>query len=169
VAGCKTPVQTDFKEGANFAAYHTFALMPLPQTGPAADPGLILRLAKPAQDATTAALTAKGFQHAEREKADFVVNLRGSSVPKVEVTDWGYNRTTWTRRYGYVPVHVGEVDVRHTNERTLAIEIFDNKSHELVWTGRLTEDSSGKITPEKLQEAITRVLEKFPPTPEQPK
>src|SRR5580765_2729249 len=104
--------------------------MPLPQSGPASDPGLMLRLTKPAQEATTAALAAKAFQPAAREKADFVVNVRGSSLPKVEVTDWGYNRTTWTRRYGSVPVHVREVDVRNYEQRTLAIEIFDNKSHE---------------------------------------
>jgi hypothetical protein len=88
LAGCATPVQTVSKPGANFAADHTFALMPLPQTGPASDPGLMLRLAGMAQEATTAALTAKGFQPAEREKADFVVNLRGSSLPRVDVNDW---------------------------------------------------------------------------------
>lgn len=167
--GCQTPVHTDFKADAQFAAYHTFALMPLPQTGPAEDPGLMLRVAKPAQDATIAALTAKGFQPATRESADFVVNLSGSSLPKVQVTDWGYNRATFSRRYGYVPVHVGEVDVRQYNERTLAIEMFDNKSHELVWLGRLTGESSGKITAEKLTAAINRILEKFPPAPNQPK
>ena len=94
IAGCATPVHTESKPGVSFAAYRTFALMPLPQTSPANDPGLMLRLAQPAQEATTAALTAKGFQPAERAAADFVVNLRGSSIPKVEVTDWGYTRTT---------------------------------------------------------------------------
>ncbi|TAL05354.1 MAG: DUF4136 domain-containing protein [Verrucomicrobia bacterium] len=165
VAGCKTPIHTDYKADANFAAYHTFALMPLPATGPADDPGLILRVGKPAQEAMTTALTAKGFQSVAREHADFVVNLVGSSVPKVEVTDWGYNRTTWTRRYGYVPVHVGEVDVRNYEEKTLAIEIFDGKSHELVWVGRRTEKSGGKATAEGVKEAITEVLAKFPPAP----
>ena len=168
LAGCQTPVQTESKPGANFAANRTFALMALPQTGPASDPGLMLRLAKPTQEATTAALTAKGFQPVAREKADFVVNLRGESLPKVEITDWGYTRT-YTRRYGSVPVHVGDVDVRTSNERTLAIEIFDNKSHELVWTGTMTKESTGKITPEKLKEAITAVLAKFPPSPNESK
>jgi hypothetical protein len=54
-------------------------------------------------------------------------------------------------------------------ERTLAIEIFDNKPHELVWTGRMTKESSGKINPEKLKEAISTILAKFPPTSTQPK
>jgi len=166
LAGCATPVQTESKPGANFAAYHTFALMPLPQTGPASDPGLMLRLAEPAQDATTSALTAKGFQPAERKKADFAVNLRGSSLPKVEVKDWGYTRTAYTRRYGHVPVHVHEVDARSYNEQTLTVEIFDNKSHELVWVGWVTRQTSGRqVKPEKLKEAISAILEKFPPHP----
>lgn len=165
VAGCQTPIHTDYKPDTSFAAYHTFALMPLPATGPADDPGLILRVGKPAQEAMTAALTAKGFQAVARENADFVVNLVGSSVPKTEVTDWGYNRTTWSRRYGYVPVHVGEVEVRNYEEKNLAIEIFDGKSHELVWVGRRTENSSGKATAEGVKEAVAEVLAKFPPTP----
>src|SRR5262245_3580592 len=69
LAGCATPVQTESKPGVNFSAYHTFALMPLPQTGPASYPGLMLRLGKPVQDATTRALTAKGFQAVARETA----------------------------------------------------------------------------------------------------
>ena len=169
IAGCATPVHTESKPGVSFAAYRTFALMPLPQTSPANDPGLMLRLAQPAQEATTAALTAKGFQPAERAAADFVVNLRGSSIPKVEVTDWGYTRTTWTRRYGHVPVHVGEVDVRQYNEQTLSVEVFDNKSHELIWNGWQKKQSSGKVTPEKLKEALAAILAKFPPPPGQTK
>lgn len=169
VTGCKTSVETEFKPEANFSAYSKFTMLPLPQTGPAHDPGLMLRLAQPAQDATVEALTAKGFQQVDRAQADFVVNLCGQSIPKIEVTDWGYNRTMYTRRYGHIPVHVGEVDVRTYEDKTLTIEVFDNKSHELVWTGSMTKESSGKITPEKLKEAITAILAKFPPTANQSK
>jgi len=39
VAGCQTPVQTKSKPGADFAAYRTFALMPLPRSGAEAPVG----------------------------------------------------------------------------------------------------------------------------------
>ena len=164
VTGCKTPVKTEFKPDANFSAYSKFATLPLPQTGPAHDPGLMLRLAQPAQDATVEALTAKGFQQVDRAQADFVVNLRGQSIPRVEVTDWGYTRALHTRRYGPIPVQAGEVDVRTYEDKTLTIQVFDNKSHELVWTGWMNSQSTGQATPEKIKEAIRTILATFPPT-----
>lgn len=160
--GCQTPVKTELKPGTALANYHTFALMPLQQTSSGADTNLVARLSQSAQETTVQALTAKGYRQTDRAQADFVVNLRGESLPKVEVTDWGYNRTTWTRRYGYVPVHVGEVEVNQYEERTLTIEIFDSKSHELIWTGSMKRKASGEITAEKLKEAINTVLAKFP-------
>ncbi len=162
--GCKTPVKTEIKSNANFSAYGKFAMLPLPQTGPVHDPGLLLRLAKPAQDAAVETLTAKGFQQVDRAHADFVVNLRGQSIPRVQVTDWGYTRALHTRRYGPIPVHVGEVDVHSYEEKTLTVEVFDNKSHELVWTGCVTRESNRETTPEKLKKEISRILKKFPPT-----
>ncbi len=161
IVGCATPVHTEVKPAAPFASYRTFALLPLPQSGPASEPGLMLRLAKPAQEAVAAALLAKGYQPAEREKADFVVNLRGSSLPKVEVTDWGYSRTAHTR-YGSLPVHVGEVDVSTYEERTLTVEVFENRSKELVWVGWTKRKATGQVKVQKVQDAIRNILAKFP-------
>lgn len=164
LTGCQTPVKTEFKPDAAFTGYRTFGLIPLPQTGPVNDPGRMLRLGKPAQEAIVESLTAKGFSQADRAAADFVVNLRGQSLPKIEVSNWGY--TTYARtRYGRVPVQVGPVDVQTYEERTLTIELFDNRSHELVWVGWMTKQSGGKVTPDKLKNAVHQILAKFPPTP----
>ena len=156
-------VYTQAKPGADYTQCRTFTLMPLPATGPASDPGLMLRVAEPARQTVVQCLTAKGLKEADRAQADIAVNLRGQSLPKVEVTDWGYTRTAYTRRYGLVPVHVGEVDVRTYEERTLTVEIFDNRSKELVWVGWSKREASGQIKIEKLQEAIRRIFAEFPP------
>ena len=166
LTGCETPIKTDFKPDAPFASYRSFSIIPLPQTGPPQDPGLMLRLGRPATDAITAALTAKSYQLVQRENADFAVNLRGASIPKVDVTNWGYHGSFVYGPYGratYIGGPAG-TQVRNYNERTITIEIFENRSHDLVWTGSLTEQSSRRITPEKLKEDIHRILEKFPPT-----
>ncbi len=162
--GCVTPVKTEFKSDTPFAAWQTFALLPF-TANTARDPGATLRFAEPARVATADALTAKGFRLAELKQADFAVNVRGEAIPRVEVKDWGYTRYARTARYGRIPVHVGDVDVRSYDEKTLTIEIFDNKSHELVWTGWMTKDSVEKTSAEQLQQAIVAILAKFPPTP----
>jgi len=153
------------KAGADYTLYHTFALLPLPASAPANDPGLILRIAEPARQEAREALLAKGFTEVERTQADITVNLRGYSLPKVEVTDWGYSRTAYTRYGRPLPVHVGQLDVRTTEERTLTLEVFDNRSRELVWVGWSRRTASGPVKVETLQEAIRAILAQFPPSP----
>lgn len=163
--GCSTMVKTEFKPDMQFSAYRTFAVLPYAGHSPAGDPGMALRLAEPAKEATVAALTAKGFQPVELKQADFAVNLRGDSIPRVKVDDWGYTRYAHTARYGRIPIHYGEVDVHSYDEKTLTVEIFDNKSHELVWVGWLKRETAGTVSAKDVQKAVAKVLSKFPPTP----
>jgi hypothetical protein len=162
VTACQTPVKMEFNSARDFSAYRTFAVLPLPQVSPASDPGLIARLSEPVRTTLTNTLTAKGFQEAAQDTADFTVNLRGASLPRVDVTTSGYLYPVgrWQRSYG-PPVR--RVDVRAYEERTLAVEIFDNKTKELAWVGWLTEDSNGPVKTDKVTEAIRRVLAGFPP------
>jgi hypothetical protein len=164
-AGCATPIKTDYKSGTDFSRYKTFALMPLPQQASAEDPGLVLRLAQPARDAVVSDLTAKGLTEAASAQADLSVNLRGQSLPKVEVRDYGYTYPAMTR-YGTVTVVRNPyTSVSTYNERTLIIEILDNRAKELVWVGWVKKESSKPVTAEALQQAIREVLAEFPPPP----
>lgn len=157
-------VQTQGRPGGDYSGYRTFALMPLPASGPASDPGLMLRIAEPARQAVTDALTAKGLTTADRASADIAVNLRGQSIPKVEVTDWGYRAVPTYGHWGaYRSLGYRDVDVRTVEERTLSIEIFDNRTKELTWVGWTKSESTGKVKVEKLQEAIRAILAEFPP------
>jgi hypothetical protein len=64
--------------------------------------------------------STKGYQEVTQDAADFTVNLRGASLPRVDVTTSGYLYPVgrWQRNYG-APVR--RVDVRAYEERTLAI------------------------------------------------
>jgi hypothetical protein len=166
VAGCATPVKTDYKAGADFSKYRTFAVMPLPQRASAEDPGLVLRVGQPAKQAVVEALTAKGLTEAATDQADLTVALHGKSLPKVEIRDYGYNYPVMTR-YGMVSVYqtpyVSASSVSTTTERTLIIELLDNHTKELVWVGWTKKDSSEPVKVEALQEAIRKVLAEYPP------
>ncbi len=162
-AGCATPVKCDYKIGTDFSKYRTFALLPLPQNSPPEDPGLILRVAEPARAAVAAELGSKGLTQAPANQADLAVNLKGRSLPRVEVRDYGYSYPVMTR-YGMVTVVENPyTTVSTTNERTLIIEVLDNRTKELIWVGWLTKTSSKPVSPQALQEAIREVLAKYPP------
>lgn len=124
---------------------------------------MMLRIADPARQAVVEILTAKGLTEANREQADIAVNLRGQSLPKVEVTDWGYRAVPVYGRYGYRgAVGYRDVDVRSVEERTLSIEIYDNRTKELTWVGWSKSERSGQIEVERLQQAIRAILAQFP-------
>jgi len=163
VTGWAPPVNGEFKAGTRFADYKTFALMPLPHKTPADDPGMMLRLAEPAREAVISEMTAKGLSQAPPDKADLAVNLKGRSLPRIEVTDLGYTYPVMTRYGTYTVVQNPSPSVSTYIERTLIIEMLDNRSKEVVWVGWMKKDTSSKVTPEQLREAIHKILEKYPP------
>jgi hypothetical protein len=169
LSACETTpkVQTEHDGAVNFASYKTFAILK-PRAKGSVDPGALLRLSGPAQDAVREAMTAKGLTEAPIEKADCAVLVKGESIEKVEVTDWGYTgypygayRAGWV--YGPYGYGAGGVDVRNVTERTLIVEIYDTASRKEAWVGWSQHSGSGKVEPEKLKEAIRNVLAGFPP------
>lgn len=163
--GCATPVKCDYKAGTDFSRYKTFALLPVTQQGPVEDPGAVLRLTGPAHAAVARELTLKGMTQASAgQAADVVVNLRGQSMPKVDVTDYGYTYPVWTRYGPVTVVRNPSMSVTTYTERTLVIELLDTRAKELVWVGWMKKNSSKPVTVEALDEAIRRVLEKYPPS-----
>ncbi len=166
-AGCSTTpkVKTEFEQTVDFSKYKTFAVLPVSRSGPASDPGVALRVGKPAEEEAAATLVAGGFQPAEQGKADFSVLLRGESIPKVEVSQWGYTPVVGGR---YGGMYVGgygssHIDVDQYDERTLIAEVYDNQTKKVVWVGWAKRRASGDVTVEKVRAAVRRVLSAFPP------
>jgi hypothetical protein len=167
LTGCSTvKVRTEHDSAINFSTYKTFAVLPISTAGSGVVPGTALRLAQPVEQPVRDALTAKGMTEAARDQADFAVLVRGESLPRVEVTDWGYTSypSYGVRRRGWV--YYGghhDVDVRATEERRLIVEIYDNASHKQAWVGWIERSASGPVDPEMVQNGIRKILEGFPP------
>lgn len=163
LSGCAVPVKSDYRKGTNFAQYRTFALMPLPQKGPDEDPGLMLRISQPARETMVGELGAKGLHEVLMAEAQLAINLKGTSMPRVEVRDYGFHYPALTRYGTVMVVENPDVDVSVTTERTLTIEMFDNANKDLVWVGWITKESSSPATAQRVQKAIREVLAKYPP------
>lgn len=163
LTGCSTTpkVSTEYEPGIDFARYKTFSILPVARAGLSGDPGAVLRLAKPAEEEATTTLVAAGFQPAGQDAADFSVALRGESIPRIEVTDWGYTPLA-TGPYGYYRGY-RDVDVDQYDERTMIAEIYDNRTKKLVWVGWAKRRARGEITVEKARAAVRTVLSAFPP------
>ena len=158
-------VESEHNMEVNFAKYKTFAVLQPSASGPATDPGAAVRLTQPAMQAVRDSMTAKGFTETSRDKADFVIRVRGQSVTNVEVTDWGYRSYPYGVRrpgWGYSP-GFSPVDVRQTTDRTLIVEIYDNASKNEAWVGWSKFSGSNPIEPDQLKDAIRNVLARFPP------
>jgi len=170
LSGCATSskISNELNPEFDFTTLHSFALMPLPTNIPGADPGTILRYGKTAQEGLKAALESKGYREVDANEADFAVNLKATIVPKIEVTDWGFDyghygrRGYWGARYPYGSMG-GNVDVDSYKEGTLIIEIFDTKSKELAWVSWATGRKKSKpMEHEELKTLIGEILESFP-------
>src|SRR5262249_24932149 len=157
-------INSDYKTATDFSKYRTFALMPLPQRASAEAPEVLLKLAEPAKEAVRSALIAKGLTEAPVDQADLEVNLSGQSLPRVDVTNYGFTYPALTR-YGMVTVVENpSSSVTKYDERMLKIEMLDRQAKELVWIGWIKKNSSTPVRAEDLQTAIREVLDKYPPT-----
>jgi len=154
-------VSSEARPGQDFAVYHRFALLPLPDVKNPSDPGLMLRVSEPARKTVIETLTAKGFAEVARAQADFTVNVRGQAIPRVEVTDWGYTHGGYA--HGYYPAY-RDVDVYSYEERTLAVEIYDERTKEQVWVGWIKTDGYTRVEADRVCEGLRRILAEFPPT-----
>ena len=167
LSGCaaRPQAQMQIRDGADFSAYKTYSLLPLPESGPSSDPGLMLRIAGPLRAAVAESMAAQGYSAVEKDAADFTLNVRGESIPRTDVTDWGYSSSyTFGPRGGvYFPPY-RDVTVRNYEEQSLIVEAYDNRSKDLVWVGWIKRSNYGsKVTTEDVVSAARQVIATFPP------
>jgi hypothetical protein len=170
LTACATTIEThvDHDERQAFGAYHTYAWIrddPLIQAQ-RSDYVVSPLNRRRVIEAVESELAAKGFSKTtDRGSADFVVAytigardmLEAYSYPEPYNGGWG-----WGRRY-----FGAGVDVHTYVQGTLAIDIFDRKSHQPVWHGwaqkRVTE-SDRKDAAGRIRTAVNKILQSFPPT-----
>ena len=171
VSGCKTPPEYNFESDpeVDFTSYKTFAMMPLPEEVPGAEPGLILQVGGVVQSTLEDELTSKGYTQVDVDSADFTVNITGKIVPEVDVINFGYvpyNTYPSARRWGYHHPHTtsySNMYVDEYEEGTLIIEIYDAKTKKIVWIGWTTgrRDPKGP-DPVLIAERVRGVIAAFP-------
>lgn len=116
-------------------------------------------------------LQARGYQLVE-QNPDFKVGWHGAIDQKLDVgtmdTYYGYGWGPW-----YSPYYAGaapQTYVREYEEGTLILDVVDATSNKLVWRGtaqaELSSSSSAEKRQERLNEAVDKILEDFPPKAE---
>ena len=110
------------------------------------------------------------------ETPDLLVNIFTDSRLQVDVNQY-YGGWGWGYGYGYYGYYGwgypwwGYPSVSTYTEGTLYIDLIDANKKELVWqgvgTGVLTMDRNKKQ--ERINEFVTKIIEQFPPQPQQKK
>ena len=169
LTGCATALKahSDHDASQNFSAYRTFAWMAdQPMIAPPDDVARVSPLnRRRIEEAVENALAAKGFQKApDRAGADFVVSYSVGARDRIDSRSFpAPYADAW--RWGY-PYFGHDVDVQVYREGTLAIDVFDGKTHQPVWHGwaskRVTEHDV-RHAAEQIPPAVVSILGKFPP------
>lgn len=177
LGGCSTlEVTYNYDPAADFAALRTYEWVPSEQrrTGdPRVDdnPLLDTRI----HQAVDGALGAKGYRIEASGSPDFLVGYYVTLDAKVDVQvlndyygytpGWG-----WRYRRGDLPVYrVGAPSafVDEYDEGTLILDFIEPKTRKLIWRGTARDEVnlSAKLETrqKKLSEAVSRMLENFPP------
>lgn len=157
--GCSTiSVNQDYDPEYDFSKLKTFGFLPITD-----EAGIDQLNATRLGDAIKSNLVARGYTLSD--KADFGVALFFSKQTKTNVQSYGYGYGYG--RYGGGYGGMGSVDVTQYDEGTLVIDFVDMAKNELVWrgigTGALSQSPSVEERTEKINNAVTQILEQFPP------
>jgi hypothetical protein len=176
LTGCSTmEVSTDFDPRADFTNLKTYDWISEPRK-PTGDPRIDNNtiLEGRIQTAVDGELSARGFTRTDAGTADFLVAYHVSLDKQRSVQHlndyygygpgWGYSYGA-TRRpayYGGSSTYVYEYE-----EGTLILDIVKPEGRELMWRGAARDEVRFSKSPEsdgkQLTEAVTRMLEHFPP------
>jgi hypothetical protein len=149
-------VNYDYDMEYDFTRLSTFDWFDIPQTVQVDELGV-----KRAKNAVNRQLAAKGLSRVS-ENPDCLIALHLTKQWKRDV-DWGYSSrrysSYWARR---------SIDVYEYEEGTLILDFIESDKRELIWRGSVTAVVDSDTSPEKkekrINEAVFKVLEKFPPS-----
>ena len=158
ITSCSTvSVVSDYDKEVNFETYKSFAFY---KTGidkaeiNDLDKRRILR-------AIEAALLAKGF--VKSSNPDLLVSMFTKSREQINVWNNGYG--SYGYGWGWSPWYYNNMNtsVSTSTEGILYIDLIDARKKELVWQGQGTGYLSQKKKEERIQEFVSKIMEKYPP------
>jgi hypothetical protein len=168
--GCSTmQVYSDHDPSASFAGLKTYDWINAAKkvTG---DP----RLDNPALDKRIreliqGQLATQGYTLAPGGTPDFLVGYHVALEKKLAVSTmndyYGY-RAGWGWSYGAGTGTMMPQSYTYEYEQgSLIIDVVNPKTHDLMWRGSAQAEVNRKKGREQLNEAVTRILERFPPKP----
>jgi len=156
---CMAPAQqvaTNSMPGANFSNYHTYKWVKVPGV---AYPNQITDTQ--IKNAVNAQLSAKGLALATGEKADLYIDYQVSISKQ---TQWNAYGMGGGYRWGggMATAQSSTIDTG-----TLALDMYDPSSKQLVWSGRasktLNPGASQSKRQKNLDKAMQKLLKDFPP------
>lgn len=164
LAGCAASpeVGSDTDRNADFAGYHSFALMPrdrvvasLPADA-MRNPLVISRI----EDEVKQQMQRKGYALAEFTSADLVVDFTIGARERIDVhsSPGGFG-------FGPMGPWRNDIDVRQVREGTLVIDMFDAHTRHPVWHGWAQKELTAKDIQQSstpIHDAVESVLAKFP-------
>ena len=170
IGGCSSiaPVKVNYDQNieVNTSEYKTFAwltknkIMSMPE---ALNPVMKVRVDR----AIEGALIKRGYQLIDdKEKSDFTVSYSLGSRDKIDISSYPAMYQSPMRRGfrgGFYGGMATETHVRQYKEGSLAIDIFDVKSHEPVWHGWATQKIYSKATKElnEINLIVEQVISQF--------
>jgi hypothetical protein len=161
--GCSTvSVTSDYDLNADFSKYKTFYINTGELQGSKLESVPLVK--KRVLDAIESELLKKGFTKQDSTEADMTVFAQANTAEKMNVNSYGYSYG-----YGWGPYPYGRnIDISYYTQGSLIIDFVDNKKNELIWRGIGTAVLQDRGTPEEkeqfINEAVTKILEQYPPT-----
>ena len=149
-------VRTNVMPGTNFSKYHTYKWVTI--EGATAPNQIVDAEIKQAIDSQ---LTAKGLTKTDDEKADLYI---GYQVAVHQQTQWNAYGMGGGIRWGGGMATATSSTI---NSGTLALDMYDPTTKQLVWRGTATKTMDANASQEKrqknLNKAMAKLLKNFPP------
>jgi hypothetical protein len=171
LAGCATApqLQVEQKPGVDLAAYHSFAIMPMTEHVPGADPSAVKAAVPVITGVIRAQFLAKGYRETTPDQADFTVVLNAAFLPRTQAVSLGYiPATVGSGVYGSYEEFRLATDVRMNDydQAVMALQVFDARTKDMVWVGFGTamkkERASLGERVQRASQALVELLGSFP-------
>jgi len=162
VVSCSSvKVSSDFDSKVDFAGLRTYSWM----TAPESTSENVRReleqnrlIEGRVKKAVNAQLAAKGLRETAQDP-DFLVAFHTGLEDRLDIQSWGYDYGPWGK---------GGPSTVPYQEGTLILDFVDPKSENIIWRGVGKKVLSSTSTPEerqkKIDQAVERILKKYPPS-----